>query len=358
MSLLQDALTHLGEVILTGFDGTELSDDTAAFLTQARIGGVLLFSKNYTNPTQVAQLINQVQECRNDLPLWVSVDHEGGRVQRFREHFSIIPPARRIGAVNSPKLSFDIAELIGRELRSVGINLNFNPVCDIETNLSNPVLGDRAYGTTEDDVSKQVTAIIRGQLTQGVQGCAKHFPGHGDTNKDSHFDLPKVDTPLEVLRERELKPFVKCFKSRCNFVMTAHVIYEKIDPQVPATFSSKILREILRKEIRYSKIIISDDLEMEAITKHWGAEEAPRLALQAGCDLLIYRTEKAARHAYMSLRKALESDQLDPKIVLEAAERSREIKNSELLPYSPVDPHAWKSVLSSPEHQELLQRIP
>lgn len=358
MSQLQDALTHLGELILTGFEGTELSDDTAAFLTQARIGGVILFSKNYSDPTQVANLINQVQECKNDLPLWVSVDHEGGRVQRFKEHFSIIPNARRIGATNSPKLSFDIAELIGRELKSVGINLNFNPVCDIETNPTNPVLGDRAYGTTEDDVSKQVTAIIRGQLTQGVQGCAKHFPGHGDTTKDSHFDLPKVDTTLEVLRERELKPFVKCFKSRCNFVMTAHVIYEKIDPKVPATFSSKILRDILRKELRYSKIIISDDLEMEAITKHWGAEEAPRLALEAGCDILIYRTEKAARHAYASLRKALEAEQLDPRIVLEAAERSRSLKKSELQPYTPAEPTAWKTVLRSPEHQELLQRIP
>lgn len=356
-TLDNDAKNALGELFIMGFNGLELSDDTSAFLSQARIGGVILFSHNYENPGQVAELINQVQECRTELPLWVSVDHEGGKVQRFKKGFTRVPEAFDIGVADSPKLAFEIGEVMGKELRSVGVNLNFCPIADIATNPKNPIIGTRAYGDNEAQVSKIITGIVRGHLVHGVQACVKHFPGHGDTTTDSHFALPKVDTPLEIMRDREFRPFTRSFKSRCAMVMTAHIICSKIDPDRPATLSPKILREILRKELRYTRIIISDDMEMKAITDHFGPEEAPRMALQAGCDLLIYRSEAAARHAYASLLKALENGELSPEIVLEAAERSRALKKETLLPYSPVLIPELAQKIGTPEHQATMDKV-
>lgn len=357
MSSLDAARKSLGQLFIVGFSGLELGDETSSFLSQANIGGVILFSPNYETPGQVAELINQIQECRSSLPLWITVDHEGARVQRFKKGFTKIPEAAVIGAANSPKLTFELSEMIAKELKAVGVNVNYCPVADIHTNPKNPIIGNRAYGTDEDSVSKMVTAMVRGHLVAGVQPCVKHFPGHGDTSTDSHFALPKVDTSLEVLREREFKPFAKAFKSRCAMVMTAHILANKIDPKLPSTLSSKTLRDILRTEMRYNRLIISDDMEMKAITDHFGAEDAPRMAIEAGCDLLIYRSEAAGRHAYASLLKDLDSGKLDPKIVLEADARIQSLKKEVLMPYKAVTVAEISAKIGTPENQELVDRV-
>lgn len=355
--LVEKACKSVGELFIMGFNGLELADETAAFISQAQIGGVILFSQNFESPAQVAELTNQIQECHVGHPLWISVDHEGGRIQRFRKGFTKIPEASAISASDSPKLAFDIADVMARELRAVGINLNYAPVVDINTNPKNPIIGNRAFGNDEEQVTKMISAIVRGHLINQVQPCIKHFPGHGDTSVDSHLALPKVDTPLEVLRNREFKPFVKAFKSRCSMVMTAHILCTQIDPEKPATLSSKILRDILRKELRYTKLIISDDLEMKAITDHYGAELAPVLALEAGCDLLIYKTEAKARHAYESIIKAIESGTLAPEIILEAANRARELKGEVLPAFEPlIIPDVAKKV-GTEENQAIIQKL-
>jgi len=353
----KDAIESLGELLITGFQGLELSEETSAFISQARIGGVILFSHNYENPAQVAELANQAQECCTSLPLWVSVDHEGGKVQRFKKGFTRIPDAASIGAMNSPKLAFEISEVIAQELSAVGVNLNFCPIADIATNPKNPVIANRAYGQTEETVSKMITAIIRGHLVNGVQPCVKHFPGHGDTSTDSHFALPRVDTPIELLREREFKRFQKAFKAKCSLVMTAHILTSNVDPKVPATLSKIILQDILRKELRYNKVIISDDMEMKAITDHFGAEEAPRMAIEAGCDLLCYRSEAASRHSYEALVKSIENGTLPPERVLESAERIRNLKKSALLPYHPIPISEVAGKIGTPQHLEILQKV-
>jgi beta-N-acetylhexosaminidase len=357
MATPETAIKALGQLFIMGFSGLELSDDTAAFISQANIGGVLLFSPNYESPGQVAELINQIQECRRDLPLWISVDHEGGKVQRFKKSFTKIPEAATIAATDSPRLAFEIAEMMAKELSSVGINLNFAPVADIATNPKNPIIGNRAFGDNEDQVSKMSSAMVRGHLVHGVQPCVKHFPGHGDTNTDSHLALPRVDTELDVLVEREFKPFIKAFKSRCSMVMTAHILNPKLDPKYPATLSKLILRDILRKQLRYTRIIISDDMEMKAITDHYGAEDAPRLALEAGCDMLIYRSEAAARHAYASLVKDIESGKISPEIILEAEARTSALKRDTLLPYKEINISELSQKIGIPAHLELIKRV-
>lgn len=356
-NLISQAREALGQLFIMGFSGPELSDETQAFLTQAGIGGVQISALNYESPAQMAELSNQIQECRRNHPLWIGVDHEGGRVQRFKKHFTRIPDAAAIAAMDSPKLAFDIGEMMARELRAVGINLNFAPVVDIATNIRNPVIGPRAYGNDEETVSKMSSAIVRGHLVNQVQPCVKHFPGHGDTATDSHFSLPRVDTSLEVLREREFRPFVKAFKGRCAMVMTAHIICSQIDPQRPATLSSIVLREILRGELRYSRVIISDEMEMKAITDHFGPEEAPRLAFEAGCDILLYKTEAGARHAYTSVLKALDEGKLDPAIILASVARVLALKKDILLPHHPTSVAEVGQIVGIPAHQEIVAKV-
>jgi beta-N-acetylhexosaminidase len=250
---------------------------------------------------------------------------------------------------------FELSEMVAAELKAVGINVNFAPVADINSNPKNPVIGMRAYGEDEDTVSKMVSAFVRGHLHQGVQPCVKHFPGHGDTTVDSHFALPSVSDTLESLQERELRPFVKAFKSGCRWLMTAHLMNPSIDPKYPATLSKRLLTEILRDEMRYTGLVISDDLEMKAISDHYGPEEAPRLAIEAGCDLLIYRTEAASRHAYTSVIKALEEGRLDPERVLESADLSMDLKREFLVPYGAIDPKGVSSKTAPPATAEWLK---
>jgi len=356
------AKEKLGQLFITGFNGLETSESTLSFLKEKGIGGVILFAPNYETPGQVAELINTIQEfalkgSHEGLPLWVSVDHEGGRVQRFKKSFTRIPDALSISAMGSPKLAFEIGEMMAKELKAVGINLNFCPVADINTNPKNPIIGNRAFGSDEETVTKMVTAIVRGHLVQGVQPCVKHFPGHGDTSVDSHFALPKVETSLEVLMEREFKPFVRSFRSKCAMVMTAHMICTKIDPERPATLSSTILKNILREELHFGGLIISDDLEMKAIADHFGPEDAPRLAIEAGCDLLIYRTEAAARLAYDALSSALDSGKLNAEVVLAAARRITDLKKDVLLPYRAVTIAEIPQKVGTPEHLSLISKI-
>lgn len=357
MTLTEEIRDALGELFMVGFSGYELSESTSAFFSQARIGGVILFSHNYENPAQLAELCNQIQECRLDLPLWVSADHEGGKVQRFKKGFTRIPDAASLGAMDSPKLAFEVSQVIAKELKAVGINLNFFPVADISTNPKNPVIGNRSFGSTEESVSKIVTAVVRGHLLAGVQPCVKHFPGHGDTNTDSHFALPRVETPLETLIDREIKPFLKAFKSKCSMVMTAHILNSKLDPKYPATLSKFVLQNLLRQQCRYNKIIISDDMEMKAITEHFGADEAPRLAVEAGCDILTYRSEAAGRHAYEMLIKALEKGTLSPQIVLQAQKRIQALKEECIVPYQPVSISDAGQKLATQEHIDIVEKV-
>jgi beta-N-acetylhexosaminidase len=356
-STIDAARQALGQQFMIGFSGLELADETATFLSQAKIGGVILFGHNFESPAQLAELSNQIQECRIGQPLWIAADHEGGKVQRFKKGFTRIPEAALIGKANSPKLTYELGEMMAAELRAVGVNINFCPVADIATNPKNPVIGSRAFGDHEDIVTKISTAIVRGHLVQGVQPCVKHFPGHGDTSTDSHFALPRVDTPLEVLREREFKPFVRAFKSHCSMVMTAHILNSQLDPKLPATLSSRVLRDLLRKEMRYTKLIISDDMEMKAITDHFGAEDAPRMAIEAGCDMLIYRSEAGARHAYASVLKALEDGKLDPVWVLEADARIQEIKKELMISYLPVTVADVAQKVGIPAHQAIVDKL-
>lgn len=350
---------ELGQCFFIGFSGFDLPPSVETFIKENGIGGVTLFANNYDSPAQVAELVNHIQSLSPEIPLAIAVDYEGGRVQRFKKPFTKFPEARLVGDQDSPKLAFECAEVMARELKTVGVNIVFAPVADINTNPKNPVIGRRAFGETEERVTKMVSAYVRGFLTNGVQCVVKHFPGHGDTSQDSHFHLPKVTTPLETLLEREFKPFTKAFKSHCELVMTAHIIVEKIEPKLPATLSKKIIQDILRGQLRYKGLIITDDMEMKAIADHFGVADAPLQALEAGCDILLYHTEPVQTAAFEGLLSKLSSPEgAEARRHLEdAGKRLIEFKKAKFLPYKPVYIPEIAAFVGSEEHQALAKRL-
>ena len=357
MSKINQAKEVLGECFITGFPGKSLNSETISFWKKSNMGGTLIFTHNFESPEQIVNLCNQIQGVRKDLPLWISIDYEGGRVQRFRKGVTLIPKALSVAQTGSTSLAKKIAAMTARELHSMGINISFAPVADVNTNPENPIIGDRAFGDDAETVSQFVRATTEGLLSEHIQPCVKHFPGHGDTHEDSHLALPKVDTDATTLRSREFLPFSEGFKAGCNMVMTAHMLVPSLDPKVPATFSTHILNDILRGELGFQGLIISDDLEMKAITDHFGEEESPRLALEAGCDLLIYRSEMGTLKAYEALIHALEDGKLSPDCVLRAAKRSQDLKRRTLLPYKDASWNQAKAILGTEAHQKLVQEI-
>jgi len=358
-SLLKEAESRIAELILFGFKGLELEAETQRFLKEEAPSGIILFAHNYESPAQMLELNLSAQDLApTGRPFWVSVDHEGGRVQRFRKGFTLLPEAALYASADSPQLIFEISQMVARELRAVGINLNFAPVADIHTNPKNPVIGKRSFGESPEETSKLVTAWVRGHLKENVQPCVKHFPGHGDTTVDSHFALPKVDTALELMQSREFIPFQRAFKSGCPFVMSAHIVCPALDPSRPATLSGHILIPLLRQQLRFTGVILSDDMEMKAITDHFGEELAPVLAIQAGCDALLYRSEEKARAGLDGLRKGLHNGTLSPDRVIESVERNAQLRKETLAHLPRPQMTEISRWVGTEENAALVARIP
>jgi beta-N-acetylhexosaminidase len=304
-------MIQLGQLVFTGISGLTLKEEEKKFIEKEDIGGVILFSKNYESPAQLAELVNSIQSLRKEYPLFICTDHEGGRVVRFKSHFTQFPPMLDIARLDSPKLFFEVATIMSEELLACGVNLNLAPVCDIWNNEKNKVIWDRAFGEDHETVSKYISSMIRGFQTNGILSCAKHFPGHGNTLKDSHVDLPIVKKSLEKIREEEFQPFIKAIKARVDFIMMAHIIVEDIDPVLPCSLSPRA-HEILREELKYKGLILSDDMQMKAITDHRGTGEAAMMAIKAGSDLVEYRDMEEAMLGLEGLKKAQKDKTIKP----------------------------------------------
>ena len=276
-----------GNVIVCGFSGLEAPTTVHRWLSEESVAGLILFKRNIDDVEQAAALIASCIAGRDSaLPALVCVDQEGGRVARFGEPVLRLPPMRMLAAAGDTQLTRKAAMVLGRQLRAIGVNLNFAPVLDVDTNPHNPVIGDRAFGGTPDVVIQHALAFADGLHDGGVLSCGKHFPGHGDTDIDSHLALPILRHDRTRLDEVELRPFHAAAK-RIPSVMTAHIVFEAVDSDVPATMSRAAIGTLLREEIGFEGAVFSDDLEMKAITERYAIEEAGVLAIEAGCDLLL-----------------------------------------------------------------------
>ena len=356
--MLRDGYS-VAELVIMGFHGPRLSPETRKLIQKEGATQFILFSnaKNYESKEQLIELTDELQSLNPNkaLPSMVSVDQEGGRVQRFITGFTRLPTAKRVGEINSPKLAFELAQIQAKELFAAGIQLNFAPVCDINTNINNPVIGDRAYSFDEETVTRMSSASVRGHLTEHVECCIKHFPGHGDTHVDSHFDLPVVNTTLETLRKREWIPFQKAMKSGANFVMSAHVMLPHLDPDRPGTLSQTFMKKYLREELLFKGVVVSDDMQMHAITKNYGVQEAPILALQAGCDLLCYRSEDQSEIAIEAIKKGLKDKQLQASTIEASIDRVRKVRGKLMLAKNEIQLSTRLQIIGCEEHRHFIE---
>lgn len=317
----------IGQLCIFGFDGYVLPDLMKQMIRDWNLGGVIFFKRNIESKEQVKDLIKEVKSLQKKIPLFVSVDHEGGRVFRLPPPFTQVPTAREIsnpsfilplssrggGEGFASKSSYDWGVLMGQELKEVGFNLNYAPVLDVDSNPKNPIIGDRSFGNTPEGVIEHALELARGLRSEGVIPCGKHFPGHGDTAQDSHLELPIVNRDLESLEKVEFPPFEAAVKANIEMLMTAHVLYPSLDSENPATLSKSILTGLLREKMGYEGLIISDDFNMKAVSDEYGLGEAACLFLEAGGDIpLICRGEEAELQALEYLLQALETGRLKP----------------------------------------------
>jgi beta-N-acetylhexosaminidase len=328
-------MNQLGQLVFTGISGLTLTDAEKKFIESEDIGGVILFRNNFESPAQLAELVNNIQMLRKEYPLFIATDHEGGRVVRFKTHFTQFPPMLDIARLDSPKLVFDVATIMAEELLACGVNLNLAPVCDIWNNDQNKVIWDRAFGRDHETVSKFISSMIRGFQTNNLLSCAKHFPGHGNTLKDSHYDLPIVKKPLVDIMAEEIQPFVKAIKARVDMVMMAHIIVEEIDPNLPCSLSP-IAHKMLRDDLKYKGLILSDDMQMKAITDHRGTGEAAMMAIKAGSDLVEYRDMDEAILGLEGLKKAQKDKTIKASEFADRIGRITEAKKEYFKEYKPI----------------------
>lgn len=324
-----------------GFNGTTVDEDFADLQKTGRVGGVILFARNLPSLPEGRDLVDALTRLPGK-PLVVAVDQEGGRVQRLKAPFPQLPPLRVVGSRRDASLARDLGRLLGRGLSALGFHQNYAPVLDVDSNPDNPVIGDRSFGDDATLVAELGAAFIAGLQGEGVAACAKHFPGHGDTDVDSHLALPRLDHSLSRLRSLELIPFVAAAQAGCGAMMTAHILFTALDPDHPATLSEKVLGPLLREGVGFRGLIVSDDLEMNAIVDHYGIEEAAIRAIRAGCDqlLICHQPEWVAR-AHEALVRAVEIGNLSAARVEEAAARVAAFKERYV---SGRKPESWASV--------------
>jgi beta-N-acetylhexosaminidase len=317
--------TVCGQLVLGGFPGPSLTAQYAAALRDGRRSGAVLFKSNVQGgPPQVAALAREIHALAPQ-PL-IAIDQEGGRVARLGAPALDVPPMRAVGAWGDPAFAEALARAVGSELAALGITVNFAPVVDVDTRAENPIIGDRAFAPTPEACSRFGAAWIRGLQSAGVLATAKHFPGHGDTTRDSHLELPVVDRPREVLEAVELAPFRAAVSAGVAAMMTAHVVYPALDRERPATLSPAVCTEI-RRALGFDGVLVTDDLEMQAIAAHGSIDGAAVTAIAAGCDLaLVCHDFEAQERAYASLVREAERSSAFRARCEEAAARVRRMR--------------------------------
>lgn len=273
---------------MVGIPGPELDPETRRLLSHYGVGGVVLFRRNVRDVASLCDLTEAIHAVNPDRPPLVAIDHEGGPVTRLDEPFTKFPPAAVVGAAGSPHFAYREGVAIGEELRSVGIDIDFAPVLDVQTNPRNPVIGERSFGSHPRIVARLGVSFAHGLQRAGVIPVGKHFPGHGDTDVDSHLDLPVVTRSAQELDRIELFPFRRAILSGIDALMTAHIVVRALDPTQPATLSRKILVDCLRDRLHFRGVVFSDDLEMKAIADRYPPHEAALEAIEAGVDWVLF----------------------------------------------------------------------
>ncbi|HUR02376.1 MAG TPA: beta-N-acetylhexosaminidase [Nonomuraea sp.] len=330
----------------------------AKVVARYHLGGVILFPANIKGVDQVVDLTNGLQQASKDVPLLIGTDQENGLVSRMGALMTDFPGASEVGSTKDTALARAVAKATGEELRAVGVNLDFAPVADVNVDPRNPVIGKRAFGDRPGEVAKMVAASVKGFRDAKVAATAKHFPGHGDTNIDSHTGLPVIKHTKEQWERIDAPPFKAAIAAGVDAVMSAHIVFPKLDPsRDPATLSKPILTGLLRNKLGFQGVISTDALNMDGVRKKYNDAEIPVRAIQAGADLLLmpYDLPKA----YNGVLAAVKSGRISRQRLDESVTRLLKLKQSRgLLPKAPVASTAQAAkVLRSAEHRKLAARV-
>jgi beta-N-acetylhexosaminidase len=346
--------------LMFGFEGKAVPPRLGRWLREGTVGGVILFSRNVEGPRQVRDLCREIHAAAGKgrpAPL-IAIDQEGGRVMRLTAPgFTRFPPARSYSlfCCRASRVSFAAGEAIAEELRAIGVDINFAPVFDVDSNPENPVIGDRALSSDPESAAELGIAFLRGTLSRGVLPVGKHFPGHGHTSSDSHVELPVVRSSRETILKRDVHPFRRAIRAGIPALMTAHVLYPALDKEFPATLSDKILGGLLRDRLGFHGTIFSDALEMKAVTGRFGVGDAAVRAVSAGCNVvLVCRGETDQEEAAEAIDRASADDRRFRKAVSSSTRRVSRLR--ELLTRagcSPPLPRASLRQVGSRKHREL-----
>src|SRR3954471_21698813 len=346
---------EIGQLLIAGFNGHQLSPELRALAREFGLGGVILFARNVAEPEQVAELAFDASRLTPDLPCWVSVDQEGGRVARLKAPFTEWPPMATLGRSGDVALAERFARALAAELKAVGITLDYAPVLDIHTHTKNPVIGDRALAEKADEVARLGSAIVRALQGAGIAACGKHFPGHGDTSTDSHFEMPLLDHPPDRLDAVELVPFKAAIAADVAAIMTAHILIPSLDEEHPGTLSPAIVDGLLKKTLGYRGLVLSDDLEMKAISGRYGHSEATVQAIAAGSEAVLSCAPQPEQqmNAREAVIYAVEQGRIPVKRIEDAFARHRRVKDRFLAPPrpKPASGAALRAILGRDEHQ-------
>jgi beta-N-acetylhexosaminidase len=326
---VQDRLSQLGQLFMVGIPQPTLDNATRALLHELRPSGIILFRRNYTGPAALAVLCTELHSVFSTHRLLIALDHEGGRVHRVGPPFTHFPPAGQIGKTGSVTFAYRVVLAMCHELRRVRIDIDFAPVLDVLSNPANIVIGDRSFSSDPYQVALFGRALVRGLRESGVIPCGKHFPGHGGTLMDSHEDLPQDDRRREALDRIDLYPFQQAIREGIEMLMTAHVRYPTLDPEFPATISPTIITGLLRQQMHYAGVVVTDDLEMGAIVRHATVEQTVINALNAGADMMLvcHKIELALAARDRCLR-ALEKGTLSQQRMEEAVQRINALRHA------------------------------
>jgi len=331
-----------GAVLMTGIPGLALDAPTRAALVEMRPSGIILFRRNWQDPAQLRALVAELRA----LP-WaplIGVDQEGGKVMRLGAPFTQFPPPRALARCGDAELAREAGRALGAELCGAGIDIDFAPVLDVDSNPANPVIGERSFGSTPDEALRFALPFLRGLREAGIIPCGKHFPGHGDTDRDSHHELPVVRRDRAALEKTELVPFRAAIAAGLPLLMTAHVVYPALDPDNPATVSPFVLRDLLRGELGYRGVLITDDLEMKGISGASSVPAAAVRALRAGADwALVCNDFENSRRTHAAIAAALAAGELDRSRTEASAARIESLEGLRPRPQSlelPVAAHA------------------
>ncbi len=345
-----------GDLLIIGLPSPELDPEAEALLDEVRPLGVILFRRNITSTGQLRRLTDRLREGRPNL--LIAIDHEGGRVHRMPSDFTHFPPSLVMVRHGDPGLMKEVGLAHATELREAGFNLTFSPCLDVHTNPDNPIIGDRAFGTTPEEVIHNSLPYMQGLVEGGILSCGKHFPGHGDTAVDSHLALPVLPAAshdLQRLRSLELRPFARAIAQGVPMIMTAHVVCEALDATVPATLSPRVIDGCLRRELGFQGYVVSDDLEMKAVADNYSVGRAAVMSILAGCDgCLVCATPSLIREAHGALREALASGEITKSMQAAViARRDKLLARSKKLSRVPIA----SGSIGAPSHAALCSRL-